>query len=157
MTTTATTQIPGPTVTRVDGGGGGWCASCEGRVEFSSVAYLSNGGTVRTCSLCCPGVGDTVNYAPIRVSELDAMQANENWLGFGYLGTRHHTDEDTRATMDQIVVRHANFNRWTRTELFLWANSTYGRHAADAMSDGPDVEANYQRACGWDLFVLPID
>ena len=87
------------------------------------------------------------------IADLNAMENNPEWLGFGYLGTRRdaadNTDPEVPAT-DPIVIAEAdmkalddaNAHGLTADQLFDWANSKYGRWYGDCMfhNDGRHAE-----------------
>lgn len=95
----------------------------------------------------------------LTVQDLYDMENRREWLGFGYLGTRYQAKDNLRAAMDKKVIQHANAQGWTADELFDWANSRNGRHAADTLSDGPikGLQERYTRALGWTVMDLPRD
>ena len=60
----------------------------------------------------------------LTTATLDAMYADEEWLGYGYLDV---------AAADAMVLDYANANDWTERDLFAWANSKDGRWFADCV------------------------
>lgn len=95
----------------------------------------------------------------LTVQDLQDLVHNEEWGGFGYIGTSRHASNSVRTKMDEVVIMHANLNRWTHVDLFLWANSVNGRHAADVLSDGSakDILTRYTQAVRWRLMELPTN
>jgi hypothetical protein len=95
----------------------------------------------------------------LTVQNLQDFAHSDEWGGFGYIGTSRHASDSLRAKMDDVVIMHANLNRWSHADLFLWANSTKGRHAADVLSDGSakDILTRYTQAVRWGLMELPTD
>jgi hypothetical protein len=82
----------------------------------------------------------------LTAADIEAMYANDNWLGFGYLGERRNmlitTDSEAAPeaerrllveAVDQRLLDHANAEGWTDDDLFAWANSKNGRWFADTM------------------------
>jgi len=140
-----------------------WFALCDRTTDWAAWGPIGDGqlGWVPVCQRCAAHVGlqddlRRVTGAEITVSDLDNLEQRDEWGGFGYLGTRHHT-QALRPYMDAVVVAHANSKRWTLDDLFTWANSTHGRHCADTLSDGPaaDIDERYEQAVRWGLFEIP--
>lgn len=84
--------------------------------------------------------------AKLTTADLDRMEADERWLGYGYLGERrnrrnyahseltgymadHELERIVR--MDADVVEEANLEGLSYDELFAWANSKDGRWFSD--------------------------
>lgn len=91
----------------------------------------------------------------LTVADLDRMETDDRWLGFGYLGERRNFRQaidsgevgfpDTAAAelarMDADVLEEARIEGLSYDELFAWANSKDGRWFADCY--GTPAAANY--------------
>ena len=102
---------------------------------------------------------------PFVTADLDRMETDDRWLGFGYLGERRNFREavasgevDPRFTgladaVDDRVIEFANHRGMTYEALFAWANSKNGRHFADVMlgSTGRSFEAAWSEAVRFNL------
>lgn len=64
-------------------------------------------------------------------ADLQATLDDERHLGFGYAESRYLSDFK-REALDQKVVAVANEFGLDAEELFLWANSKYGRWLCDS-------------------------
>ena len=97
-----------------------------------------------------------MNTAALTAADLDRMETDDRWLGFGYLGERRNRREyaatelagymadhelERVARMDTDVVEEANLEGLSYDELFAWANSKDGRWFADCY--GTRHAANY--------------
>lgn len=69
--------------------------------------------------------------APLTVADLEALELDERWLGWGYLGGRSHLEPADRARADAVVLAYANEHGWDVERLFQWVNSKPGRWFAD--------------------------
>lgn len=65
----------------------------------------------------------------ITVKDLNLMEHEESFLGFGYLGHEFRTD-----ATDVMLVGAINQLGLSKEELFLWVNSRAGRHFMDTMN-----------------------
>ena len=75
--------------------------------------------------------------APLTGADMRRASSDNRWLGFGYLGTRRHTEAAAELTAaDEAVLDHANAEGWTYEELFTWANSKAGRHFGNVVFGG---------------------
>lgn len=93
-------------------------------------------------------------------SIFDRFAERDAWLGFGYIGGRRNALDSSDpespaqpelvAAIDALVLEHAA--SWTDEELFVWANSTSGRHFADAVFGGTGTAAErFAQALRWNL------
>lgn len=57
---------------------------------------------------------DNVNFETI----FDEMERNDDWLGFGYIGERHHIDYDKQFDADVTALEAAISAELTYGELF---------------------------------------
>lgn len=88
----------------------------------------------------------------LTTADFDRMTANDEWLGFGYLGARRNTltSNDPEAPADPALVAaadakalaEANRLGLTHEQLFDWANSRVGRYYGDCMfgNDGQHAD-----------------
>lgn len=79
----------------------------------------------------------------LTIADLNAMTERDEWLGYGYLGSRQNVltsddpeapaNPDLVAEADMKAVDNANEYGLTIDQLFDWANSKYGRWYGDCM------------------------
>lgn len=84
--------------------------------------------------------------AVLTTADLDRMESDDRWLGFGYLGERRNRREYAAteladraqtaalvelARMDRDVLEEANVEGLSYDDLLVWANSKAGRWFAD--------------------------
>lgn len=84
--------------------------------------------------------------AVLTTTDLDRMESDDRWLGFGYLGERRNAREyaateltgymadhhlEWVARMDADVLEEANLEGLSYDDLLFWANSKFGRWFAD--------------------------
>lgn len=84
--------------------------------------------------------------AVLTTADLDRMESDDRWLGFGYLGERRNRREyattelagymqdlelDRLRRMDADVLEEANLEGLSYDDLLVWANSKHGRWFAD--------------------------
>lgn len=74
----------------------------------------------------------------LTTADIEAGYANDEWLGFGYLGERSHRTRSEQDRGDAFLLRYAAERRWTRDELFTFANSRDGRWFGDLVFGGWD-------------------
>lgn len=67
----------------------------------------------------------------LATQDIEAGYENEEWLGFGYLGSRRYLNDADRIAADRHILREANRLGWTADEFFAWMNSKYGRWMCD--------------------------
>jgi len=80
----------------------------------------------------------TSTHARLTQDDIEAGYANDEWLGWGYLGERQtycvtSTGRRRVATADRALLAHANDNLWTAETLFDWLNSKLGRWYGDSV------------------------
>ena len=82
----------------------------------------------------------------LTVQDIEAGYANDEWLGFGYLGERRNAIEAVQSgewefanvtVADTLALQVANEKRWSPERFFQWLNSKDGRWYAD-MTLGSD-------------------
>ena len=82
--------------------------------------------------------------ARLTTGDLDRMERDERWLGFGYIGERARARREGRdiTAADTRAVECANEVGMDYDAFFEWANSKDGRWYADCMfgSDGQHAE-----------------
>lgn len=71
----------------------------------------------------------------LTAADLDHMETDERWLGWGYLGERARAFENGRdiEEADTRALAAANAEGLDYEALFEWANSKYGRWYGDCM------------------------
>ncbi|MGB8019626.1 MAG: hypothetical protein WCF04_00195 [Candidatus Nanopelagicales bacterium] len=84
----------------------------------------------------------------------DKMMNDDRWFGFGYLGERAGTLDDSDpeaparpalvAEVDRMILETTA--HWTAEERFAWANSKDGRWFGDCAFDGNDFAKDWAMA-----------
>lgn len=67
----------------------------------------------------------------LTVKDINDGYTNEEWLGHGYLSVRRewaYQLDTAISAADDILLGVANANGWTKAQLFMFCNSTWGRH-----------------------------
>lgn len=74
----------------------------------------------------------------LTTADLDLMERNDEWAGFGYLGERRNARLNGKSIVDADakVLEAANAQGLTADALFEWANSKTGRWYGDCMFGG---------------------
>ena len=86
----------------------------------------------------------------LTVQDIEDGYANDEWLGFGYLGGRRgaiqavlsgewETANVTAA--DTLALKIANRKHWSPERFFAWLNSKFGRWYADVTLGSDDFDA----------------
>ena len=88
----------------------------------------------------------------LTVDDLDRMEHDPRWLGFGYLGGRSNAPDADRALVDAEVLRIANDRSMDYEGLFAWANSKTGRWFADTtFGNSGNLGSAFADAERWNL------
>lgn len=69
----------------------------------------------------------------LTITDLDRMQQDERWAGWGYIMERRNATPERREAADSIVLEVANAENLTYDQLFMWANSKKGRWFMDTV------------------------
>lgn len=133
----------------------GWVAAVEARVGHDLDGdQAADGYSMDAAYVAYEGGLTPVEYAArvLASQRIVALEKNEEWGGFGYLGERRHVHQsivssewpDTMwnriAEADAFVILRAGKNGWDDDLLFEWANSRAGRHFADEVFGRDDVD-----------------
>lgn len=70
----------------------------------------------------------------LTVADIEKMEKDDRWFGFGYIGARVRTDrQDLVPAADAKVLEAANALGWDFDALMVWADSKSGRWYGDCM------------------------
>lgn len=94
----------------------------------------------------------TTQTQELTVQDIEAGYENADWLGYGYLNERRHTDADAQARGDAYVLQIAAAHKWSTVDLFNFVNSRVGRHFGDLVFGGwndAEVETQLEGMVRW--------
>lgn len=100
----------------------------------------------------------------LTAADIAKAQQDDNWEGFGYLGTRRNaldgSDPESPAQpelveqVDAMLLAHVNALGWDYDRFFDFVNSRNGRYFGDEMFGGAGwhtLETRFARTIGWNL------